>query len=378
MPATNIVNANSAYEEFLATELTGGLVKDDLAKKHKRMAESAFRFLRATYWRWSETILEICPTLKDAHSVLAIGDIHLENYGTWRDEEGRLVWGVNDFDEVAEMPYVLDLVRLAVSAVLSRPQIAAAEQQRLCADILDGYLHGLAKPHAILLEQDYGWLRERTVCPEDKRAKFWEDMNGLQPPHPSDHASNKPYVEVLHAALPPGTTEIKIAPRVAGGGSLGRPRWVASGQWSGGGVVREAKALVPSGWVRAHGGKSNKIRTIELATGCFRAPDPHYRLGAERILVRRLSPNNRKIEEDDRIDLLGQKVLHAMGRDLACVHLGRGDHHEEVKRDLDKRKANWLLAPVEKASAFVQEEYEQWKQYYKTHKADDAKNHKSN
>ena len=34
-------------------------------------------------------------------------------YGTWRDTEGRLVWGINDFDEAYPSPYTNDLVRLA-------------------------------------------------------------------------------------------------------------------------------------------------------------------------------------------------------------------------------------------------------------------------
>ena len=40
----------------------------------------------------------------DAPKVLAVGDIHIENYGSWRDAEGRVVWGVNDFDEAAKCP----------------------------------------------------------------------------------------------------------------------------------------------------------------------------------------------------------------------------------------------------------------------------------
>ena len=51
-----------------------------------------------------------------APQVLAVGDLHVENFGTWRDMEGRLVWGINDFDEVYELPYTIDLVRLAASA----------------------------------------------------------------------------------------------------------------------------------------------------------------------------------------------------------------------------------------------------------------------
>ena len=30
---------------------------------------------------------------------LSVGDLHVENFGTWRDSEGRLIWGINDFDE---------------------------------------------------------------------------------------------------------------------------------------------------------------------------------------------------------------------------------------------------------------------------------------
>jgi len=36
--------------------------------------------------------------------VLAVGDLHVENFGTWRDAEGRLIWGVNDFDEAWRLP----------------------------------------------------------------------------------------------------------------------------------------------------------------------------------------------------------------------------------------------------------------------------------
>ena len=114
-----IRTANRDYERWLAAQLHGEIVEADLKKKHKRMRDSAFVFLRATYWRWAETILDICPDLSDAPAVLAVGDTHLENFGTWHDEDGRLVWGVNDYDECAEMPYILDLVRLATSAALA-------------------------------------------------------------------------------------------------------------------------------------------------------------------------------------------------------------------------------------------------------------------
>ena len=86
-----IRTANRAYERWLKAELGGSVVAADLRKKHDKMGESPFAFLRATYWRWAEEILTVCPDLAAAPSVLAVGDIHLENFGTWTDKEGRIV-----------------------------------------------------------------------------------------------------------------------------------------------------------------------------------------------------------------------------------------------------------------------------------------------
>ena len=119
----NIVDSTAAYESWLRAQLEGDVVEDDIDDKHAKMAADPFQFLRATYWRWAETIFDVCPKLKDAPAVLAVGDLHIENFGTWRDSEGRLVWGVNDFDEAAKMPYALDLVRLATSAVAALPAL---------------------------------------------------------------------------------------------------------------------------------------------------------------------------------------------------------------------------------------------------------------
>ena len=142
--------------------------------------DGPFAFLRATYWRWAETVLEICPQLASAPSVLAVGDIHLENFGTWRDAEGRLIWGVNDFDEAAEMPYVIDLVRLATSAILARArQDGRAEQ--IARDLLRGYRKGLAAPSPIVLDRRYRWLRRAVVVSEDRRREFWEKMHRERP-----------------------------------------------------------------------------------------------------------------------------------------------------------------------------------------------------
>ena len=92
------------------TDVSGRLLK----KKHRKMADGAFPFLRATFYRWVEQWPEVCPRLaeRDEDVLLAVGDLHVENFGVWRDSRKRLVWGINDFDEACELPFTSDLVRL--------------------------------------------------------------------------------------------------------------------------------------------------------------------------------------------------------------------------------------------------------------------------
>src|SRR5438045_4167781 len=186
------------YERWLRAQLKGELVEKDLESKHKLMARSAFPFLRATYWRWAETILDICPELADAPSVLAIGDIHIENYGSWRDAEGRVVWGVNDFDEAADMPYALDLVRLATSAVLA--EVRGMREGAVCRNVLAGYRAGLARPRPFVLDRQHHWLREKVVVPEPDRKKFWTKYDPAK--NKTRHRIPRAYRKALQTTLP--------------------------------------------------------------------------------------------------------------------------------------------------------------------------------
>ena len=112
-----ITKATQKYEAWLVRHLH--LLESDLQLKHQQMRSAPFPFLRATYYRWAQTWMETCAGAARAPRVLAVGDLHVENFGTWRDIEGRLIWGINDFDEAWRLPYTNDLVRLAASALLA-------------------------------------------------------------------------------------------------------------------------------------------------------------------------------------------------------------------------------------------------------------------
>jgi hypothetical protein len=356
--------ANREYEHWLARELHGDIVEADLAKKHKKMRDSAFAFLRATYWRWAETILEVCPDLADAPAVLAVGDTHLENFGTWRDDDGRLIWGVNDYDECAEMPYILDLVRLATSAALATTP-AQISLKAICTNLYSGYEQGIEAPEAFVLDRRHLWLRKRFVVGEADRAKFWQKIDNqyhqlLGKKNPEQPPAR--WLKLFAGALPESSVTLAYWRHTAGTGSLGRPRWLGYGTWRSGPLLRECKELVPSGWTRVHG-EGGRPRLNDISRGRYRAPDPWYEASGN-LLVRRLSANNRKIDVTDRRDaarLLHPDLLWAMGRDLAAVHLGVRERRDALRKDLEKRKRRWFRTHIESATEFVAGEYAEWK-----------------
>lgn len=151
-----------------------------LLRKHELMRESVFAFLRATFYRWTQIWPEICPDLRSAPTVLAVADLHVENFGTWRDSEGRLIWGVNDFDEAFPLPYTNDLVRLATSAIvaMSEKQLALKPKDA-CEAILSGYMKGVeAGGKPFVLEEDHKNLRAMAFGSQRNSRRFWKTLSG--------------------------------------------------------------------------------------------------------------------------------------------------------------------------------------------------------
>jgi len=248
-----IAKATKQYEAWLEACTT--VVHKDLDHKHEAMAQNAFAFLRGTFYRWAQRWPKLCPNLAAAPPVLAVGDPHVENFGTWRDSEGRLIWGVNDFDEASTMAYTNDLVRLATSVSLARQgNHLRVDLDEACEAVLAGYSAQLDQ-HGQPFVLDNWHAKLRAMAHSDLRAPgpFWETLNGLPTLKKSVPASA---VVELEEMLPEARLRYHIAHRVAGLGSLGHERYVALAEWRGGHVAREAKALVPSAclWAgRTHG-----------------------------------------------------------------------------------------------------------------------------
>jgi hypothetical protein len=337
-PIVDVFEVTKDYESWMAGHIP--LVREDLDLKHKRMAEATFPFLRATFYRWAQLWRETCTDLATGPEVLAVGDLHIENFGTWRDAEGRLVWGINDFDEACRMPYAIDLVRLAASAVIARKEqnfeIAANDA---CEALLEGYIEGIdAGGKAFVLEESHHALREMALGAERDPVRFWSKMNSW----PDCHTAPSPVLALMKAHLPSPDLPFRVVHRVAGLGSLGRQRYVALAMWHGGMVAREAKALLPSAWEWACGKPETGIHYDTILKRTERSPDPHAAV-VKNWLVRRLAPHCSRIEIADFPAVRdNRRLLHAMGREIANTHVGTPETIPAIKLDLKKRKSGWL------------------------------------
>jgi hypothetical protein len=351
-PARSFKAENAAFEKWLGRQCD--LAKKDLRKKHEKMRKDPFAFLRATYFRWARRIEAICPALARCPMVLSVGDVHLENFGTWRDDEGRWVWGVNDFDDAAIMPYSFDLVRLVASAHLAPGLTLGADE--IAAAVLKGYRLGLEKPRPTLLDEHETWMRPYVVCSDAERVAFWKEIDDLPNADPPRLVKRG-----LQRSLPAGARITRFARRAKGSGSLGRPRFIADAVWNGGRVVREAKALVPSAWTWAHGDAKAKLQFAAIAEGAHRAPDPWLAL-RHGFIFRRIAADSRKVELDPQAQAkLTGRLLQAMGFDLGAIHAAaKQSRRHAIAADLAARPRGWLAAAALDASADVVRDYEAW------------------
>lgn len=355
----NVVKATRRFEHWLAQQTH--LVAKDLRFKHANMRSAVFPFLRATFYRWAQLWPQICPDLAKAPRVLAVGDLHIENFGTWRDIEGRLVWGVNDFDEAYLLGYTNDLVRLSASAHLaSAAGHLPLKKKDICDAVLEGYLEGMNEggPPFVLGEQN-DWLRQIAESDLRNPVRFWRKMDSLPTVTRNVPAAA---IEAMEHLMPAQNLRYRLARRVAGLGSLGHQRFAAIADWNGGKIAREAKALALSSCAWAEDRhRSSEVFYEAIVTRAVRCPDPFVQVRG-RWIVRRLSPHCSRIElESLRAAGSELRLLHAMGRETANIHLGSTSARRHILRHIRNQKRKWLHEATQAMVRLVVADWKMWK-----------------
>jgi hypothetical protein len=358
----DLPSSTRSYEEWMA-RYTRPLALG-LRLKHQRMCESPFAFFRATFYRWAEHARRWRrDDRRRASAVPAIADLHIENFGTLRVAEGRLIWGVNDFDETCVLPWTDDLVRLVTSVLLATDadHLGVGRKAAVRA-VWEGYRDGIrGGGRPFVLEEEHDWLRAIALSDARAPAAFWRRIQAYALASPAEARTVAP-----HLLRPPlSAARVRIVRRIAGLGSLGRPRLVAFGACQGGLVAREAKALVPSASHWAAGLDPSLVdaaadyrRTVDAAV---RTPDPFLRVQGG-WTVRRLAPHCTRVELTDLPALRDElRLLHAFGAETANVHLGSPRARPRIMRELRTFDADWLRAKAKLGLETVMDEFRSWR-----------------
>ncbi|MGV1010700.1 MAG: DUF2252 family protein, partial [Dermatophilaceae bacterium] len=345
--------SSESYETWMASQINVNV--KELDDKHKQMATDSFTFLRATFYDWAHRFPVLCPQIAGVPAVLGVGDLHIENFGLWRDAEARLVWGINDFDEASYLPYTNDLVRLLTSAVLTLEDV---DLQEAGAALADGYATNLATPgRPFVLAEDHQRLGELALSQIGAADGFWKKMAKLDS-YPDLAGTPK---DLLLASMPDHVTNPRICHRQAGLGSLGRTRATSIAEWRGGLIAREVKQVLPSAWAWANTGDDRPtIMSGAILDRAVRCPDPFLQVRQEWV-VRRLAPDCKRIELDHlRNSRKKLRLLAAMGAELANVHLGTPQASDHVLDDLMRRPSTWLTDAASTMGTDVKARHKVW------------------
>jgi uncharacterized protein (DUF2252 family) len=166
---------------------------------------------------------------------------------------------------------------------------------------------------------------------------------------------------LLKQSMPERGLAFRVAHRQAGLGSLGRERFTAIAEWRGGKIAREAKALLPSACAWAGELPNRESFYSQISQKSVRAPDPFLMVKREWVL-RRLSPYCSRIELAQLPSSHDEaKLLRAMGRELANIHLGTQAAATSVRRDLAKRKSSWLRQAAKAMAEATIKDWKSWK-----------------
>ena len=240
-----------------------------LALKYRAMHASPFAFLRGTCHLFYDR-LPRGGVFKTAPLVWACGDLHLENFGSYKGDNRLVYFDINDFDEAALAPASWDLVRFLTSLRLGADDLALSDSRAgvLCQAFLDAYASALALGKAYWVERDtaQGMVRElldglrnrararfldsRTTVKRQRRLLRVDGKKAL----PASRAQRIAIMAFMHGFAkgqsdPDFYTVLDVARRIAGTGSLGVDRYAILVQGKGspdGNYLLDLKQALPS------------------------------------------------------------------------------------------------------------------------------------
>lgn len=336
-----------AIERFNA-----GRDPERLAMKLRKMRGDPFVFLRGTCHLFYDRLPKE-GIFVQAPMAWICGDLHLENFGSYKGDNRLAYFDINDFDEAALAPCTWDLVRFLASVRLGLRGFAIDPQETdlLCHTFAAAYAAALAdgKPRWIERETAKGLVQELLKgVGQRPRAKFLDTRTDLKGKRRRIRCDGKKAL----AAGKKGRAEVKsffrafalaqdepeffkvidVARRIAGTGSLGVERYI---------VLVEGKGSPDANYLL-----DLKEALPSAAAAHSPAPQPPWASEAERAVAL-----------ENRLQAISVAFLHAVEME-GRPYILRGLQPSEDRVGLDKwdgklRRLEEVLASMGQATAWA-------------------------
>lgn len=130
-------------------------IPQQLARKYAGMNENAFRFFRGSCHLFYEDLPKSI-SFNSSPTTWLCGDLHLENFGSFKADNGMEYFDINDFDEAALAPCLLDVARLLVSVVIAAEELLQTNEVaalELCGSLVGIYADTLKEGRANMIEK---------------------------------------------------------------------------------------------------------------------------------------------------------------------------------------------------------------------------------
>jgi uncharacterized protein (DUF2252 family) len=372
-----------------------------LARKFTAMASNPFVFLRGAAHRFYET-LDTHALPHGAPLAWICGDLHLENFGSFRGDNRLTYFDLNDFDEAARAPCTFDLLRLLTSIHVGAHSLdmSAQEGEKLCRVFLTGATNELRAGKARWVEREVAdgmvarllgnvtdrnrrQLLDRRAPLVGKHRKLLVDGERYLAATAEQEKMVSRMIEqsCVNHPHPERFRVLSIARRVAGTGSLGLPRFVVLTEGKGSpnrNLILDVKAARPSCVPRVALRWSSDADRVVSVQRQLQAIAPAFlsaqRAGGESYVIKELQPQMDKLnlaECHGRHELLSPTVA-TMGELVAWSMLRASGWRGAA--DLDAlvafgERRDWQPQLLRLSATLARDTVEEWRTFRDAWKA---------
>ncbi|BBP00574.1 hypothetical protein SFSGTM_12820 [Sulfuriferula nivalis] len=366
-----------------------------LVIKYRNMRSSPFIFLRGTCHLFYDRLPHE-QMLDRAPLTWLCGDLHIENFGSYKGDNRLVYFDINDFDEAVLAPCSWDLIRCLSSILVGAKSMAVKRPDALvlCRKFLDGYVAALTNGKARWIERDtaVGLVqnlldnqrnRSRTQFLDSRTERKGKQrlirVDGKKALPVSDKQRNKiiTFMDSFASQQPnPEFYQVHdVARRIAGTGSLGVDRYIILVEGKGSpdrNYLLDLKQALPSSlsshltikqpnWqTEAHRivALQQRIQAVAMA---FLHP---VVIGKKSYVLRGLQPS------EDRVTLNGTKQFHlvegvmqTMGELVAWSQLRSSGRNNSATSDVlidfahEKKWQQSLMDVAEECAAQVEQDW---------------------